>query len=361
MKETVIKLMLVVLLISNPTGSFALQKASDTDQGVKLIKSIRPWSPARIKLMKRQDELPDVTAMALSPNGKLLAWGDMENNVFIWFSQEDKLIVVKDTTVAKPQIGGPFYHVESIRFKNDDMLYWMGGARSSVWLANIKGGKVNVESHISTRPARSGIIGEDSFILCTLAGERLLGLFGNFELYELIKYDLKTGKYQGTCPIYPRGKKLYYHHVEVMALSQDNSLLAIASQVNSGLVRLKDFKLIQTFNIIAGRALAISPGSSRVAAGYYNGEILVYDAVTGNQVNKYKDKHGNHTNAMAFESDNILWFYIRPRLYRVDLTNDAIEAMWKCPKPRTMLIDRKHRRIYLGGMFDGTVRIYELP
>lgn len=371
MKETVIKLMLAVLLSSNPPGAFAKQgavqyegkKAPETEEGFKLIKSIRPWSDARIKLMKRQDDLPGVSAMALSPNGNLLAWGDEENNVFLWFSQEDKLVVVKDTTVAKPPRGEPYAPVESIRFKKDDMLYWMN-ARNSIWLADIKGGKASIESCTSTRPARIGVIGEDSFILCTRIGKGLWDLIKSPQLYELLKYDLETGKYQDTCTIYPRGKKLYYHFIEVMALSQDNSLLAIASQVNSGLVRLKDFKLIQTFNIIAGSALAISPDNSHVALGcWWSDEILVFDAVTGKLVNKVNGVPDRH--AMAFESDNILWFYYRPRLYRVDLTNNAIEIMWKSPKPTTvgqeMLIDRKNRRIYLGGMFDGTVKIFEMP
>jgi len=55
-------------------------------------------------------------------------------------------------------------------------------------------------------------------------------------------------------------------------------MLAVASDNAAGLVRLKDFKLVQTFDAPEGEALAISPGNSRVAVGMRGRDLWLFDA-----------------------------------------------------------------------------------
>ncbi len=365
MNKSIIILILVLSVSLNISSSFGRQRAGDNkkeaeadDNKPKLVKVLKPWTDERIKLMDRHP--PGVNAMALSPNGKLLAWGDEQDNVFLWFSQEDKLIVVKDTTVNKPPAKSSFlFLIKVMRFVKDDMLLWID-EEDNIWRSDINKFKTDVKLSIPSNLSRRGFGGAvtpDSFILCTSRG-----FFTR--TYELTKYDLVKGKKQATCRMYPKVRG-YYHHVEAMALSEDDSLLAISSQCNSGLVSLKDFKLIQTFNTIGGNVLAISPNNSLVAVEEgEKGGFKVCDTKTGNPVRTITEisDHSHWPSSFAFETEDVLWFSAGWELYRFNIKTGEMKLIWeRGPQVRTILLDRDSRRLYFGGRIDGQVHIYELP
>lgn len=374
-KETIIILMLVLSPCTNLPVAVGQQRVVtceseaefDTKKGLKLVKNIKPWTAERIKIMEDPNDLPGITTMTLSPNGKLLAWGDEQDNVFLWFSQDDRLVIVKDTTVTKPP-ADPHFHfpVESIRFIQDDVLFWMD-FEQDVRRADIKEGKVSVKPSAPPSPrtvAMRAVITPDSFILCTGRGKNVLvRLLLHPHEYELKKYDLETGKYQGTCRIYPRNKGCY-HHVNVMALSPDDSLVAIASDNKAGLVKLRDFKLIQTFDVQGGTTLAISPDNSLVAVNSGWEGYKVFDTRTGKPVRTITEisYHSDSPDCFAFENQDILWFHSGWELYRLNIKSGEMRLIWeRQPEVKTMFLDRNSQCLYFGGTFDGTIRIYELP
>jgi len=376
MNKSIITLILVLSFSLNIYSSFGRQQAGDNKKKAvldtnkpKLVKSIRPWTDERMKLIEK--ESPDaliITAMALSPNGKFLAWGDQQNNVFLWFSQEDKLVVIKDTTVTKQVPYDPFFDfpIESIRFITNDVLSWLDMERNR-WWADIKKPKSSIKtspSMLFQKTAMRGIITPDSFILCIERESGFLASLFKPTQYELRNYSLENGKEQATCRLYPKVRG-YYHFVEAMALSEDDSLLAISSQCNSGLVRLKDFKLIQTFNTIGGNVLAISPNNSLVAVEEgEKGGFKVCDTKTGKPVRTITEisDHSHWPSSFAFENNDTLWFPAGWEMYRFNIKSGKMKLVWKRgPVVMTMLLDRDIRCLYLGGRADGTVYIYELP
>ena len=74
---------------------------------LSLIKVLLPWNTKEeIHRAKEYYEnvFPYVTALALSHNGKYLAWGDWSENVFIWDQKYDNIITVNDSTISRPKI-----------------------------------------------------------------------------------------------------------------------------------------------------------------------------------------------------------------------------------------------------------------
>ena len=292
-----------------------------------------------------------------------MAWGDYEGNVFVWSSSRGNLLVVHDRTLSGPPPETGLYKVIAMHFKDDETLYWrqFGGLMQS---AVIRGGKVTgkTKRKYGNVSSLSAAFTSNCYIDC--ASIRNGGFLGLSEEYILDKYDLKTGKRLATTKLYPM-KKGMFHFVEKMTVSPDEKYLAVGSQCNAGIVRLRDFKLIHTFNIEYGTKPVFSPDSSRAAIGTKGTlttppKLYIFDVKSGKVVRELK--LDSEAEPLAFRTNNVLWYSWRLSPSRVNLDDGKSALLPFLPQhPGIVLFSKDRRRLYVVSYGGSKVLVYELP
>ena len=294
-----------------------------------------------------------VTAIAESPNGDYLAWGDDAGNVFAWEVDGDKIVALNDLKLGRSIEGvDRAARVLAIRIYDDrGGLCWMD-LDGVVWEAQPRGGDEWSKRALHKREiSRSATFTEDGFISSTLQS-------GWTDEYALDKYDMLTGRRLGTCKLYPPVKGST-HYPETMALSADEKLLGVVSKCNAGVVSMDDFKLVRSFGVTGGDTIAISPDGSRAAVRTVRRELFVWDVSSGSLVHKPTHPPGSG-GPLAFPSETSLWFGAADRIHRLDLASGRTETVISGVYASQMMFSRDRSRLYVGTRH-GALHVYRVP
>lgn len=309
--------------------------------------------------------VPDVVAIHESPDGRLVAWGDEESNVFLYDLRTKRALVVNDRTFSRPPRSPAetiCYKIEAVCFGNDETLYWLDG-RGTAWRADLQAGRVVARRRINAKPAlgsSSGAILSGSFVVDAPSGSpNILLEFLRPHVYVLRAYDLGTGELRKTCEIYPR-KPGQYHWVNTMAPSPDGALLAIASDHNAGIVSMRPFRLVRTLAVEYVNAMAFSPDASRLAVADRSPRVSIYDVATGKQVRSLalSDEWGS-VDAVSASSSRMVWLHQGPYLHRLDVETGELERVLRVPRVTALFASKQHSRLY-AGLWDGRLQVYRL-
>jgi len=335
------------------------------EDSLPLVEGLFPWREGS-RFAKPEGKVPEILSIAESPDGRFVAWGDEEGNLFVWDLQANHLSIVKNRTLDRPPaiFEEPIFRIQDLRFKNAKTLYWLESSGEGwVCLADLEDGRFVPRTRMKLRSGMPAVILPGSVVV----SEPYAGLF-NFwmellrpHVYVLRKYDLETGKRLGKCEIYPR-KRMRYHWVNAFAASPDDSLLAIASENNCGIVSTEPFRLVRSFGLEFVQSLAFSPDGSRLALANRNeNELFVLKTESGELVRKITmPRGGNLIQPLAFSSNDDLWFHYWSHLYRLDILTGRVEQVLEVPLITAMMVSKDRLRLYVA-LWNGTFNIYRLP
>ena len=234
-----------------------------------------------------------VNALAFSPDGKLLASTGADNlSIWLW----DLETYTK--RMALPLVGGHGY-MSGLAFYGNTLLSLDGGSgsgRLSYWQVN----NVKVESEIEAVDLGGHYdalaFSQDSETLAVVTRDK-----------QLCLWDTTTGEQLPKQIGDAIGDVMVVNNDDVLALSPDGKILAIASEENN-LVKLWDIEKAEQIHVLQGHnswitSVMFSPDGKTIATGGTNEVINLWNIET-QQTRATLKGHQNTINALAFAPKN---------------------------------------------------------
>jgi hypothetical protein len=326
--------------------------------------ALNPWAQIA-RSPPAETRVKEVRRIAISPDGRSLAWGDGGGNVFFSSIAGGPVAVVSDRTFSKPPLDPHdecLYAMDAIEFQDKGVFYWLDHW-GTAWRADAADkGFIAKKVNPGTPFGWGGTIVGDSFVLSKLRATNPIAFLLSPYDYVLRRYSLADGRLLGTCELYPR-KARRYHYPNAMAVSPDRKWLAIASENNAGIVNMETFKLEHTLGIEFGKALAFSADSTILAISIdilsplSCSEVRIYDAAKGSLLSKHLvDTGGGDIITMAFGPDNRLWFYGVSGLHTLSLKTGLVSGAFALNECTALLVNDKG--LVCAGLWNGSVNIY---
>ena len=240
-------------------------------------KQVKVWDCETGKLVKSYETLFPLTSIAFQPKTSLFASGQENSKIQLW-SIENGL--VKTFTFE--------YYIESVVFSHDGLSLLFASGNDMI-LINVNDGKIlkSVKTNM-----------EFSKKAAFLANDNMLIVNCNFSSTILSIYDKSGGD---------SGKKVTYEiETSAVAVSREGTIIVVGAKdkieiLDDQLNQINTFKAPFCDNILC---VALSKDDKKVASGQYDGNILIWERLSGNLLEILKG-HQELINSVAFSHDGM--------------------------------------------------------
>ena len=367
-------------LVAEEAGDVAATQPSPEREKLRFVE--------RLQERRQGDDEADITALAESPDGKALAWGDCRGTIRVHSFDHSLTTTILDMSQKDITEGR---EVLDLGFDKDGRLWWLD-LSSDVWCANpgeggqwfiVREGTVPGSGVVlSSNVLPGGVLGiGDKFSRWLPRDFLMLRLLGNHnEVYS-------------SEAVFPRGHGVATL-IRIAVRSPDGKMLMGVADRGAVLFRLPDLAILRRFGQVWGYSAAFSPSSRRVALGTNGKGAFVWETDTGKIVGKISGV-GGKVSCLAFVGEDILYLGSYP-LWRADLiwqryflvsplfawafSLTASRKSSKCVESSaailrtgslalaadvnvnamTMLPSRSGDRLFVG-VFEGGLEVFELP
>jgi len=281
-----------------------------------------------------KDRVPVVTAIAIQPNGNLLATAGDDHIVRLWDVGTGELV---------RQLRGHRDWVTAVSFCSDGSELITGCRDRRVLIWNVGDGKLRGSLGTHEHPISTIVVSPQDEIVA-IAGFRA----------ALKLYDLKSRKLLGllTCPC-----------KDTRAVDFSSDLRFIASAGRNGKIRIWNLTSGKTFDIDAHarrvRSIVFVPGNDKLVSAGDDPLIRVWDLANGNMLHQLPSESGKvlsmtmigNNQLATSSSDNVI------RLFR--LNGSRSHALLTGHTGSIAALIARNQKL-ISGSFDTTVRIWSI-
>jgi len=223
----------------------------------------------------------ELTSVAFSPDGRLLAAGSVDNFVQLWSMPDG---------AARPPLSGDGHDIDSLAFSPDGQVLAGGAGDGTIWLWNLKSGRARF-LHGHSRGVISLFFSRDGATLLSASLDSTVRL-----------WDVTRGQ---------TTKTLTLPAPSIAALSPDASLLAITAGNAVQLLDARggDANSAPLLRTLSGHrsgvtTICFSPDGQTLATGGYDSTVRLWDVAHGKLTSKLKG-HGGVARSVAFSPDGL--------------------------------------------------------
>jgi WD40 repeat protein len=240
--------------------------------------AVRLWDVAAQRESAVLPASTEVAAMAFSPNGKLLATGNWDNNIHVW------------DVATQRQVGTLRGHTQQLRtvaFSRDGKILASGGLDHTVRLWDVAAQKQITKFERHAALVRSLSFSSDGKTLAST------GIDGTVQLYDVVAMQWRT-----SLP----GQRTT---IEPVTFSPDAKKLATGG--GDGTIRVWDSETRDMVAILRGHtfplmSLAYAPDGQTLVSGCYDGSVKVWDLSNQRDPTVLKDQKPSF-GSIAFSPD----------------------------------------------------------
>ncbi len=326
-------------------------------QAEKLLKSI-DHEKHSLKLLNQGDSFSDlkpveiktfdsgIQALDFSSGGDLFIEGGCADYSDVLCLRGGVHVRSIDTFEIRVDIPFHLGAVSSVAFSPNDKQIASGGYDKTILISRIKDGRTIFKLQGHKRDVNSLAYSPDGRILASGSMDETIRL-----------WNLSDGSLLSVL-------KGHRGFVNKLAFSPDGELLASVGSDGRLIIwggpRAEKLHTIKNKSSLT--AIAFSPNSKWVAVGSDSGQIMIYEAMTGQSKTKLEG-YPNPVSAITFISGNLLAETGKKRGVRLwDLSTASPVSWWKVPKGTMYtLAYHQEKRILLGGGTMPNLYLWKLP
>lgn len=307
---------------------------------LRLIESLQGRRPG--------DDDADISALAESADGKLLAWGDDKGTVRLYSFPDKTTMSILD--LSHLDITAQ-HSVRDLTFNDKGQLWWVDVSKG-IYRAELVPGK-DVQIEKVAVAADTNVIRSNLLPMGVLSGDSK-----SWPPKEVLKLlEVGSGKLHESDVVFP-GQRGVNEVIQHAVRSPDGKLLMAVADGDAALLSLPDMKILRRFGQKWGESAAFSPSSKLVALGTDRRGVFVWEAETGKLVKTIPFRRAAVIESVIFASEDVVYTGGYP-LCRVDLRDGTAEAVSQA-NARVLLLSRSGKRLFVG-TFEGGVEVFELP
>ena len=322
---------------SNPTSANGSNEVKEVSPPIESLNNSIVTSSSNPSLLKEFSTTGAIYSVAISPDSKIIASGNSEQNIELWDLQTSKKLQT---------LKGNTGRVYDIYFSPDGKRIVSASADRKVIIWDLKTGKIsnNLEGH--QERVYTAIFSPDGKAIASASADRTIRL-----------WNAETGK-----PINTFQEKSWVYDI---SFTPDGKVLTSGSK--DGAIRLWNVetgKVIKTLveNGSAVRSIIYSNDSKIIASAMEDNTVRLWDATTG-QLKEVLTGHTGEVHTLAFSnSDRLL----------ASGSADKTIRIWNLKDKRSPQVLSDHERgvssvdfnadqkLLISGSLDGKIKIWKL-
>lgn len=244
----------------------------------------KAWDVSSGKVLFNFTELPSAVSVAVSPDGRLFASGDLYSAIYIYDTGTGKLI---------SRIAGHEGAINQVAFSPDGKLIASACYDRTVRFFDVRSGKEtqNLKAHFSE--AWSIAFSPDGKFIATAGTDFKAFLWDTAEVMKTSSVDFEVGHFGGWSPI-----------------SADRTKVAVRDELSKNHVGLTVWDIPEKKKIVELSneqfdSRAFSPDGKILATGSLKGEVVFWNGANGAEIRRFK-AHDNRINGLVFSPDGRL-------------------------------------------------------
>ena len=232
----------------------------------------------------------NVLSVTFSPDGKFLAIGDTNGQIYIWELTANRPVLKKILTSHS-------HWTRAIAFSPDSQVLAYGGEDGYIYLRGVRTGTdiTRFEGHIDR--VRSISFSPDGKLLASGSDD------GTIRVFDVVRNEFVTALIHHE----DRVRVVIFHprcSGVLVSASQDNQVciwegLSRSSNGKSSLIPKSSFCLEENGSHLL-RAIALSPDGEILASGCDDGVVRLWDVKTGNFLQSFGEFHTNWIRSLSF-------------------------------------------------------------